>query len=58
MEVAMETLLVVLIVAAASAYLIGRFVKTWKQKDACGCGCSGCNVEETCSEPVGSNHEL
>jgi hypothetical protein len=52
----MEILLIILIVAAASAYLIKRFLKTWRQGDTCGCGCSGCEIERTCSEPAKKSH--
>jgi hypothetical protein len=48
----MEILLIVLIVAAASAYLITKFLKTWRQGDTCDCGCSGCDIERTCSETM------
>jgi hypothetical protein len=37
----MQTLIVILIVAIAAAFLIRNFLKKFKQEDQCGCGC-GC----------------
>ena len=47
----MQTLIVVLIVAIAAAFLIRNFLKKFKQEKACGCGCSSCPVNpDTCEE--------
>ena len=37
----MEHILVVLIVASAALYLLGRMRRTLSGKGGCGCGCSG-----------------
>ena len=52
----MEILLITVIIATAGIYLIKKFLKTWRQVDTCGCGCSGCDIEKTCSEPAKENH--
>jgi hypothetical protein len=36
----MQTLIVILIVAIATAFLIRNFLKKFKQEDQCGCGCA------------------
>jgi len=47
----MQSLIVVLIVAIAAAFLIRNFLKKFKRQDTCGCGCSSCPVNpDTCEE--------
>jgi hypothetical protein len=51
-ELAMQTIIVIIIVVIAAAFLIRRFLKNFKQKDACSCGCSSCPADTaaTCEE--------
>jgi hypothetical protein len=47
----MQTLIVILIVAIAAAFLIRNFLKKFKQEKACGCGCSSCPADPaSCGE--------
>ena len=46
----MQTVIVVLIVAAAAVYVGRLFYKGFKAKDPCACGCSCCDVGDTCEE--------
>jgi hypothetical protein len=47
----MQTLIVILIVVIAAAFLIRNFLKKFRQKEACGCGCSSCPADPaTCEE--------
>jgi hypothetical protein len=47
----MQTFIVILIVAIAAAFLIRNFLKKFKRREACGCGCSSCPVDPaTCEE--------
>ena len=48
----METLIVILIVAVAAVYVGRIFYKGFKQKDGCACGCTCCNISDSCSEPA------
>lgn len=48
----METLIVILIVAAAAAYVGRIFYKGFKQKDGCACGCTCCSISDSCSQPA------
>jgi len=51
----METLIVILIVAAAAAYVGRIFYKGFKQKDGCACGCTCCSISDSCSQPAASS---
>jgi len=54
----METLIVILIVAAAAVYVGRIFYKGFKQKDGCASGCTCCSVSDSCSQPAaGSTRE-
>jgi len=47
----MQTLIVILIVAIAAAFLIRNFLKKFKHEEACGCGCSSCPTDpDACEE--------
>ncbi len=50
----LQTIIVILIVACAAFYMIRRIYNSLKKGDstACGgnCGCSGCNVSQSCEE--------
>jgi hypothetical protein len=48
----MQTIIVIIIVAIAAAFLIRKFLKNLKQEDACSCGCSSCPADTaaTCEE--------
>lgn len=46
----MQTVLVILVVAIAAAFLIRNFLKKFKQEDACSCGCSSCPAEAASCE--------
>jgi hypothetical protein len=46
----MQTLIVILIVAIAAAFLIGNFLKKFRKKDPCGCGCSSCHADPASCE--------
>ncbi|MBW1862036.1 MAG: FeoB-associated Cys-rich membrane protein [Deltaproteobacteria bacterium] len=46
----MDTLLVILIVGLAGAYLVSRFYRSSKQGVGCGGGCSSCDIGTTCNE--------
>jgi hypothetical protein len=46
----MQTLIVILIVAIAAAFLIRNFLKKFKHEDACGCGCSSCPTDPASCE--------
>ena len=46
----MQTLIVILIVAIAAAFLIRRFLKKFKQEEACDCGCSSCPTDAASCE--------
>jgi len=48
----METLIVILIVAAAAVYVGRIFYKGFKQKDGCACGCTCCSISDSCSQPA------
>ena len=48
----MDNLFVILIVTLAVAYLVRAFYKNWKEPQDCGCGCSSCNIETTCDDPI------
>jgi hypothetical protein len=51
----METLIVILIVAAAAVYVGRIFYKGFKQKDGCACGCTCCSISDSCSQPAAGN---
>jgi len=46
----MQTLIVILIVAAAAFYVGRTFYRRFRQKGGCGCGCSGCGDADACIE--------
>jgi hypothetical protein len=46
----MQTLVVVLIVLIAVAYLGRRFYRSTRTKNACGCGCDGCGAVDACAD--------
>jgi type II secretory pathway pseudopilin PulG len=46
----MQTLIVILIVAIAAAFLIRKFLKNFKQEETCNCGCSSCPADPTSCE--------
>jgi hypothetical protein len=48
----METLIVIVIVAVAAAYVGRIFYKGFKQKDGCDCGCTCCSLSDSCSPPA------
>ena len=51
----METLIVILIVAAAAFYVGRIFYNGFKQKDGCACGCTCCGISDSCSQPETEN---
>ncbi len=51
-RIVMQTAIVVLIVAAAAIYVGRLFYKGLKAKEPCACGCSCCDVGDTCEEPA------
>jgi hypothetical protein len=54
----MQTFIVILIVAVAAAFLIRKFLKNFKQEDACGCGCTSCPTDPTSCEEDPENSQL
>ena len=51
----METVVVILIIAAAAVYVGRVFYKGFRQKDGCACGCTCCSISDSCSEPAAAN---
>jgi len=51
----MQTLIVILIVAAAAFYVGRMFYRRLRQKDGCACGCTGCSDSDACSESSAGN---
>ncbi|MEE4113026.1 MAG: FeoB-associated Cys-rich membrane protein [Desulfobacteraceae bacterium] len=51
----METLIVILIVAAAAVYVGRIFYNGFTQKDGCACGCTCCSASDSCSQPAAGN---
>jgi hypothetical protein len=49
----METILIVIIVGLAAAYLLRKFYLSVQNKaeNACVCGCTSCPKENYCSDP-------
>lgn len=49
----MQTIIVIIIVAMAAAFLLRRFYKRMSKpaQTDCGCGCSGCAAQHECSAP-------
>ncbi|MBR4773323.1 MAG: FeoB-associated Cys-rich membrane protein [Bacteroidales bacterium] len=46
-----QTIIVILIVAAAVFFAVRRLLRTVKRKDGgCGCGCSGCPYRGECNK--------
>jgi len=54
----MQTLIVILIVAIAAAFLIRKFLKKFKQEEACGCGCSSCPTDPASCEENPENSQV
>lgn len=52
----MEILIVILIVAAAAVYVARIFYKGFKQKEGCACGCTGCDISDSCNPPTADNN--
>ena len=50
----MQTALVLLIFAAAAAYIFRRFYRSLHAKGGCGCGCSDCKCNKNAS--CGTHH--
>ena len=48
----MQTAIVILIVAGAALYVGRVFYRGFKQKESCACGCAGCDISDSCSEPA------
>jgi FeoB-associated Cys-rich membrane protein len=46
----MQTLIVILIVAVAAAFLIRNFLKKFKEQGQCDCGCSACPADPASCE--------
>jgi hypothetical protein len=46
----MQTLIVILIVAIAAAFLIRRFLKKFNANEGCDCGCSSCPMDPASCE--------
>jgi len=48
----LQTIIVILIVACAAFYMIRRIYNSLKKSGStsCNCGCSGCNVSQSCEE--------
>ncbi|BBO67764.1 hypothetical protein DSCA_16940 [Desulfosarcina alkanivorans] len=51
----METTIVILIVVTAAVYVGRLFYRDFKQKDGCTCGCTGCSLSDSCSDPAAVN---
>jgi hypothetical protein len=49
----METILVIIVVGLASAYLVRKFYRSLQKTEEtqCGCGCTSCPSEQKCEEP-------
>jgi hypothetical protein len=54
----MQTLIVILIVAIAAAFLIRKFLKNFKPEDTCGCGCSSCPADPASCEENPENSQV
>jgi hypothetical protein len=54
----MQTLIVILIVVIAAAFLIRNFLKKFEQEDACGCGCSSCPTDPAACEEKPENSKV
>jgi hypothetical protein len=50
----METLIVLIIVALAVVYLVKRYLRIFRPREApsCDCGCSGCGEASTCDADI------
>ena len=51
----METVVVILIIAAAAIYVGWVFYKGFRQKDGCACGCTCCSISDSCSQPAAAD---
>jgi hypothetical protein len=54
----MQTLIVILIVAVAAAFLIRNFLKKIKKEDQCGCGCTSCSADPASCEENPDNSQF
>ena len=54
----MQTLIVILIVVIAAALLIRKFLKKFKQEEACDCGCSSCPTDPASCEESNEKSKL
>ncbi|HSO18325.1 MAG TPA: FeoB-associated Cys-rich membrane protein [Desulfosarcina sp.] len=46
----MQTILVILIVVAAAAYVGRIFIRGLRRPGACACGCSCCSLADSCAD--------
>jgi len=46
----METLIVMLIIAAAAVYVGRVFYKGFNKKGGCACGCTCCGISDACRD--------
>jgi hypothetical protein len=46
----MQTVIVILIVCLAAAYLVKTFIGKSGKNNSCGCGCTSCPTSETCND--------
>ncbi len=51
----METVVVILIIAAAAIYVGWVFYRGFRQKDGCACGCTCCSISDSCSQPAAAD---
>jgi hypothetical protein len=54
----MQTIVAILIVAIATAFLIRNFLKKFKKEDQCGCGCTSCPKDPASCEENPDNSQL
>jgi hypothetical protein len=55
----MQTVIVILIVAVAAAFLVRKFFKNVKREDTCGCGCTSCPTDAaSCEENTENTNRL
>jgi hypothetical protein len=53
----MQTLAVILIVAIAGVFVVSKFRKKAVSEEGCDCGCSSCELTDTCSEKEENNSD-
>jgi hypothetical protein len=46
----MQTVIVIIIVFLAAAYLVRTIIAKPDKKDSCGCGCTSCPTADSCSD--------